>query len=270
MLLAISYHRLACGIGALLIGLAFSQTSLAANVDPVAKGLKIAQENDIANTGFTTDQSTMEMTLVNAHGDVVFRKMKSWVLEGAAQGDRSLVQFVAPADVKGTRMLTHSKKVGSDQQWLYLPAIKRVKRISSRNRSGSFMGSEFAYEDLGSQELEKYHYQWLADEIAEGRALWKLQRIPVDKKSGYSKQEIWIDKAYRGAIRVDYYDQKGDLLKTASFDAYKQYGKYWRPNKIHMRNHQTRKQSVLVWKDRVLGKALEVEMFESSSLEDEE
>ena len=64
--------------------------------------------------------------------------------------------LIVPKDVKGTATLTFTHKVGPDDQWLYLPALKRVKRITSENRSGSFVGSEFAYEDLGSQELEKY------------------------------------------------------------------------------------------------------------------
>ena len=131
--------------------------------DAAKAGLEIAKKNDLANQGFVSERSVMEMKLINAHGDITTRRMKSEIVEGKNDGDKSIVIFEWPADVKGTKMLTHSKKTGDDQQWLFLPAIKRVKRISSRNKSGSFMGSEFSYEDLGSQEIEKFTYELLGE-----------------------------------------------------------------------------------------------------------
>ena len=137
---------------ALVTTMVLSGTALA---DAKKAGLEIALKNDVANQGFKSESSVMEMKLINAYGDVTTRRMLSQVLEGTNEGDLSLATFEWPADVKGTKMLTHTMKSTDDKQWLYLPAIKRVKRISSRNKSGSFMGSEFSYEDLGSQEVEK-------------------------------------------------------------------------------------------------------------------
>ena len=134
------------------------------------KGLEIARKTDKANDGFKGEVSTMEMVLINAHGDRTTRKLTSRGIETASDGDRSRIEFEWPADVKGTRMLTWTHRKNDDDQWLYLPAVKRVKRISSNNKSGSFMGSEFAYEDLGSQEVDKYKYKLLADEPVAGRA----------------------------------------------------------------------------------------------------
>ena len=89
-----------------------------------------------------------------------------------------------------------------------------------------------------------------------------------DADSGYSKQVTWIDKAYMGAVKIDFYDRKGDLLKTMTFKDWKQYGKYWRPNVIDCLNHQTKKRSVLTWSDRALGVELEDGDFDSEALDE--
>ncbi len=232
------------------------------------RGLEIARKVENYNDGYKSERSTMEMTLINAHKDKTRRKMSSVIRETSKDGDKSRIEFQWPADVKGTRMLTWTHKRGNDDQWLYLPAIKRVKRITSRSKSGSFMGSEFAYEDLGSQEVEKFRHSFLADETLGGRKVWKVQRIPRDKKSGYTKQIVWLDKGYMGAVKMDYYDRRGSLLKTATFSQYRKHGKYWRADRLEMVNHQTRKRSVLEWKNRKLGVSIDEDEFDSDELAD--
>jgi len=239
-----------------------------ADETPQAKGLRIATESDAANAGYGGESSLMEMVLINAHGDQTTRKMTSKVLEMQSDGDRSLINFEWPADVKGTRMLTWSHKTSNDDQWLYLPSLKRVKRINSRSKSGSFMGSEFAYEDLGSQEIEKYRYKWLSDETIDGRKHWVIERIPTDKKSGYSKQVVWIDQGYNQAVKIDFYDRKGDHLKTFTLSQYKKYDRWWRAGKIEAVNHQTSKRSILQWKNRTVGKVPDADMFTKDGLTD--
>lgn len=232
------------------------------------RGLLIAKQIDQANEGFGSETSDMEMDLINAQGDVVKRKMSIQVLEGKGDGDKSVASFSWPADVKGTRLLTWTHKSGDDDQWLYLPAIKRTKRISARNKSGSFMGSEFAYEDMSSQEVEKYSYKLLAEEKLDGRDVWKMERYPVDKRSGYTRQVVWNDKEYKNPLKIEFYDRKNELLKTGTFSDYKQFGKLWRVGKIEMFNAQTKKRSVLVWNNRKLGEELDEDDFESDALED--
>lgn len=235
---------------------------------PQEEGLSIMIDMDKANEGFIGEYSEMEMTLVNAHGDETIRKMNTETREMDADGDRSISTFEWPADVKGTRMLTWSHKDGDDDQWLYLPALKRVKRISSKNKSGSFMGSEFAYEDLGSQEVEEFTYQKLGDEQQEGRDCWKVERVPVSQKSGYSKEICWYDKEYMNPLRIEYYDRKGELLKIATFSDYQKFDKFWRANKISMENIQTKKFSHIIWKTRELGKTFGEDRFSSDYLVD--
>ena len=184
---------------------------------PEEKGLELARKSDQAGNGFVGEKSEMELVLVNAHGDKVTRKLLSRVRETEKDGDKSIVTFEWPADVKGTRMLTWTHKTSDDDQWLYLPSIKRVKRIISSNKSGSFMGSEFAYEDLGSAEVEKYKFKFLKDDLLEGRKQWAIERVPVDERSGYSRQVMWMDHEFLQPARIEYYDRKGELLKTADF-----------------------------------------------------
>jgi outer membrane lipoprotein-sorting protein len=151
----------------------------------------------------------------------------------------------------GTAFLNYTHKNTDDDQWLYLPALKRVKRISSRNKSGSFMGSEFAYEDIASQEIEKYTYKWLRDEMFENMQCFVVERYPVDRKnSGYKRQVIWIDKDEYRTWQVEYYDRKDALLKTLRMSDYKKHNDaYWRPAAMNMLNHQTGKSTELQFSD---------------------
>ena len=128
------------------------------------KGLQIAQAAKDYEKGFTDFKASMLMTLISKNGDTSTRIIRIKTLEVEGDGDKSLSIFDQPADVKGTAMLTYSHGLEPDDQWIYLPALKKVKRISSRNKSGPFMGSTFAFEDLGSQEVEKYSYRFLREE----------------------------------------------------------------------------------------------------------
>lgn len=235
---------------------------------PEEEGLRIIKLMDAANNGFVGEYAEMEMVLINAHGDKTTRKMITETIEVEGDGDRSISNFQWPADVKGTRMLTWSHKTGDDDQWLYLPALKRVKRISSRNKSGSFMGSEFSYEDLGSQEVEEFTYKYLDDQTVDGRACWRIERYPVSKKSGYSKEVGWFDKEYNNPIKIEYYDRKSELLKVGYFSKYKKYDQWWRADEIRMENVQTQKKSVITWNVRELGKTFEDDYFSSDYLID--
>jgi hypothetical protein len=240
----------------------------ARSATPAEQGLAIAQQADRANQGFVSERSSLTMELVNAHGDVTTRRMVIETLEGKDDGDRSRAVFEWPADVKGTKMLTFTHKRGDDDQWLYLPAVKRVKRISSNNKSGSFMGSEFAYEDLASAELEKFSYKLLGETPVDGRVCWQIERIPADKHSGYGRQVLWMDKEYLNPLRIDYFDRKNELLKTALFSGYRKHGKLWRFGKIEMNNVQTKKRSLLTWNDRQLGAKLDSAAFDSAAMEE--
>ena len=212
------------------------------------RGLEIAMEADRRDTGYQNFKAELTMLLRNKHGQESLRDMRTRSLEVEGDGDKTMIIFDQPRDVQGTALLTFSHKTDADDQWLYLPALKRVKRISSRNKSGPFMGSEFAYEDLSSQEVEKYSYRYLRDDILDGQAMFLIERDPVDENSGYKRQLVWIDQAEYRPAKIEFYDRKDSLLKTLKFSGYVQYlDRYWRAREMYMENHQTGKSTLLTW-----------------------
>ena len=216
------------------------------------KGLEIARETENRDSGFGDSQVKLTMTLSNRNGDTSTRQLRIKTLEtnDAKLGDRSVTVFDQPRDIKGTAFLSHTKVLLPDDQWLYLPALKRVKRISSANKSGSFVGSEFSYEDLVSFEVEKYSYIWLRDEKCGALDCFVSERFPLYKNSGYTKQVVWIDKEHYRVQKIDFFDRRDALRKTMVPSEYQQYlGKYWRAQRIEMNNHQTGKKTVLVFED---------------------
>ena len=224
---------------ALIAGLAHAET-------PEEKGLGIAKERKARNTGWGDTVAEARMILRNAQGEESVRRMRIKSLEVQGDGDKGLTIFDEPRDVAGTAFLNFSHATEPDEQWLYLPALKRVKRISSRNKSGPFMGSEFAYEDLSSFEVEKYTYRYLRDETVDGMDCFVVESTPVDKYSGYTRIITWVDKTHYRPIKVEFHDRKGSLLKTLTLKDYRQYeGKFWRAHHLSMINHQTGKSTEL-------------------------
>ena len=230
-------------LGLLLSHLVFSPYVFA----DAEKGLQIAKERKTRDVGWGDSQSNSSMILRNAQGQETERKIRVKNLEVLDDGDKGLTIFDQPRDVKGSAFLNFSHAVKPDEQWLYLPALKRVKRISSRNKSGPFVGSEFAYEDLSSFELEKFEFNYLRDEEFNGEQMFVLEQIPTDKYSGYTRQLVWIDKEHYRAFKIEFYDRKNALLKTLLLKDFKLYkDKYWRPMLSQMKNHQNGKSTDLI------------------------
>ncbi|MEA3374428.1 MAG: outer membrane lipoprotein-sorting protein [Campylobacterota bacterium] len=227
---------------------------------------EVAQKSDAVMSGYQDAVSEMQMTLVNANGQERVRQMTMQVLEKDG-GDKSLMEFLSPADVKGTKFLSYEHAEKDDDQWLYLPALKRVKRIASRNKSGSFMGSEFAYEDLSAFNIDKYSYEGEAEEIViEGKKIYRTVRVPKSKNSGYTSQMAFVDRESFLTIKVDYYDRKRELLKTATFFDYKKIDGIWRIGKIKMKNHQNDKETILIWKNETIKNGLSDKDFHKRML----
>lgn len=229
-----------------------------AALTPEEAGIAIAAERDARDLGFHDFEAELRMVLKNRHGQSSERALRSQTLEQEADGDKSLIIFDAPADINGTAFLTFSHKTGDDDQWLYLPALKRVKRISSSNKSGPFVGSEFAYEDISSQEIEEYTYKFIREEEVDGREMFVIEQYPVHPKSGYTRQVVWIDQEEFRNFRIDFYDRKDTLLKTLTYEGYEQYlDEYWRPAYMFMLNHQTGKSTELYWENYEFRSGLE-------------
>ena len=217
---------------------------------PEETGLRVATESRDRDKGFGNFSARQTMVLRNRQGKESRRQLRIKVLEVAEDGNKSLFVFDEPRRVKGTALLIHAHRKSSDDQWLYLPALKRVKRISSSNRSGSFMGSEFSYEDLGAQEVEKFTYKFLRGESCGDLDCTVVERRPTEKRSGYTRQIVWRDKKELRVWKIEYYDRKNAHLKTLTLAKYGRHlDRYWRAAEMSMVNHLTGKSTVLSWKD---------------------
>lgn len=234
--------------------------------DPV-KGLEIAKARYEKFNGYQDYQVSQTMTLFNANGDSTVFKMRSKSLAVENDGDKSLSLFDYPRDKKGIVLLTHTRRIGDDDSMLYLPALKRVKRIVASNKSGPYMGSDFAYEDLGSKEIEKADYFYLGEEQLDGQSAYKMKRIPKSKNSGYSKMLVWTDTQDFRILRADYYDRKDELLKTLDYSDFKLYEeRFWRAHKSVMTNHQTNTKTEIVIDDIQFNNGFDAREFERNAL----
>ncbi|CAA6812470.1 MAG: Outer membrane lipoprotein-sorting protein [uncultured Thiotrichaceae bacterium] len=244
----------------LITASAFAETSQ-------EKGLGIAKAADARDTGFQDFTADMQMILKNRAGKTSTRSIRIKTLEVLGDGDKSMSLFDTPADIKGTTMLTYSHGLKPDDQWLYLPALKRVKRINSRNKSGPFMGSEFAFEDLGSQEVEKYRYNYLRDEpCGQGWTCHVIERKPAYQYSGYTRQVVWIDNKEYRPTKIEFYDRKNSKLKTLVSSGYREYAGYWRPARMQMDNHQTGKSTTLNWNNYTFKVGLRASDFNKNAI----
>ena len=219
---------------------------------PEEKGYEIAARSDRSDRGFSDSTVKLSMVLRNAAGKESSRTLEIKTLEVQDEdvGDKSLVVFDNPRDIKGTALLSHAKILDPDDQWLFLPALKRVKRISSTNKSGPFVGSEFAFEDFTATELNKYSYKWIGEEPCGEFTCDIVERYPRYENSGYTKQVSWIDQSVYQVRKLDFYDRKDALLKTLIFKDYREYdGGVWRSHTFSMKNHQTEKSTDLIYTD---------------------
>ena len=238
------------GVAALALACFSSPGVLAREETPEDRGLRIAQEASARNDGFEDFTAGLTMVLRDKHGRESIRQMRFKVLEVPGDGDKSLFVFDQPRDVQGTALLTHAHVNIPDDQWLYLPALKRVKRINASKRAGSFMGSEFSYEDMSSPEVEEHTYRYLHDEPCGELTCTVIEQVPLDEDSGYSRKVVWQDTGELRTWKMELYDRKGSHLKTLTFASYRQYlDRYWRAGEQTMENHLTGASTVLHWSD---------------------
>ncbi len=250
-------------LGLVILVTAFLQLAYGEN-----EGRKIAERADQNNRGFGGELVKTTLYLINANQDTVVRKMTSKTMERENSEDYSIIQFLDPPDVKGTGLLTYQDPAGDDKQWLYLPELRRVKKITSKNKSGAFMGSEFSYEDITSNALDKFTYKKLGEETINGKECYVVEKYPKYKNSGYVSIKMFITKDDFLPERMEYIDRKNTLYKVQTFGTWKKYGSQtWRSNKIQMENVQTKKKSLLAFSDRVLNQKYNEAEFTQRALQ---
>lgn len=211
------------------------------------------------------------MTLVHPKGYERTRQVVLYAKTDAEGNDKSLLRFMSPADVRGVGLL--SIDTGErENQWLYLPALQRVRRISSSQKSDSFMGTDFSYEDLESRELDDYSYTLTGEKELDGLECYRIQATPVErlKEAGtaYGRLEMWLEREHFLTVRIDFHDPKGVLLKTMGMDDIRRIEgtEKWRGFLIEMRDVRTGHRTELRYNSMWLNTGLDDELFTERTL----
>ena len=141
---------------------------------------------------------------------------------------KSLLVFSQPREVKGTAFLNWDRIDGKgDDQWLYLPALKKVKRIRATEKSRSFQGSDFSYEDLSVRELDSDKYELIGEESINGIKCYKVNAMPIERETQYSSRVVWVDQQNFLMKKVEFYDKKNNRFKVLDIPNHIKNGEYW-------------------------------------------
>lgn len=243
---------------------------------PIQKGLYIAGLVSKANEGFKGEHTKGRLTIITKGQPQIKREFEFYAKE-TATGDKNLSRILWPLDAKGIALLSWTHTDRDDDQWIYLPEMNKVRRLNVSNQKGSFLGSEFSYEDIASHlnsvSPYKYSYIFIKEDTINGRLCWVIDRHLKIESSRYSKHTLWIDKEYQNPVKIEYYDKKGDLLKVEISEDFRKIKgpakSFWTPFVIHMKNVQTLKESMISWENRTIGLNLPETMFDSNTLSEQ-
>ncbi len=190
--------------------------------------------------------SDLAMTLINKSGDQRVRKIKQFTKD-LGEVEKSIMFFLSPADVKNTSFMnwTYDSDQGDDQ-WIYLPALKKTKRISSDSKSDYFMGSDFTYDDLGDRKLEDDTHKFLREETLEGKECYVVESVSIDEDYMYSKTVVWVNKSNFIGVKKEFYDEDEDLLKTLSIKEAEEISDIWVITNSEMKNVQKNHRTTII------------------------
>ncbi len=256
---------------AALPGIPACADTLADIDDPEVKGMAIAQKSYETDSGFVDFYAELTLIQATKNGREELRHIRLWGLENKADGDRSISVFVYPPDVKGMARLSHAHQNRPDDHWVYVPANQRVRRVSPTSQLSYFMGTQFTFEDLRlyrAEGLAKYEFIYLGDEVYDGLDCYTIRRLPVRKKfTNYSSQILWVDKKEFRVLKIDFFDKKKKLIKTLTRSQFKLYdGKFWAMQQMKMVNHQTGRETLVLWSNYRFGIGLKESDFTRESL----
>jgi outer membrane lipoprotein-sorting protein len=173
-------------------------------------------------------QSDLSMSLINSRGDQRVRTIKQFTKDFGAM-EKKIMYFVSPADVRNTSFMnwSYDEAGKDDDQWIYLPALKKVKRISSDSKSDSFMGSDFTYDDLGDRHPSDDAHKILREENLNGETCYVVESVSKNKDYMYSRTVTWIIKDKWIGLKKDFYDEDEELQKTLTVKKYEKINGYW-------------------------------------------
>ncbi len=188
-----------------------------------------------------TRYAMVEMTLLQKSGRKRVRKLESWSMD-EGQNTKTIMFFTYPGDVKGTGFLswTYNDPSKNDDKWLYLPAMKKTRRISGKSsRTDYFMGSDFTYNDMSSRNVDEEEHTLLREETVAEHKCWVVESKPKDKEELYSRRITWIRQDCLLPVKAEYYDKLNKLHRRLSVSQVKQVDGYWTIQAMNMENVQT-------------------------------
>jgi hypothetical protein len=185
-------------------------------------GREVMEKVDQRNTG-DSRHALMGMDLIDKNGEVSPRVIEVWSEKygnSADDLDKTVMVFHEPSSVKNTRFLQVQNKEADDDQWIYLPALGRVRRISSSQGGDSFMGSDFSYDDMKSREIDDFSYQILKEETLGKYETYVVEAVPKNPEDEqYQKSVSWVTKKHFIPVKVEMYDKKtGELYKRMTVE----------------------------------------------------
>jgi hypothetical protein len=197
--------------------------AVAAPVNSVTRAEQLGAKEIMERNFFVSKVSSLRldstMVLVNSRGQERVRRNTVLIkLQPNGIDSKIVIQFSAPADIKGTAVLQVEHAEGEDDLWIYLPALKKSRRLVANNKKDSFAGSDFSYGDITLPKVELYRHALLRTEKIDGVDCYVVESVPVSdaikSNTGYGKKVTWVRTDNFLESKVDYYDVGGQLLKT--------------------------------------------------------
>lgn len=256
-------------IGAIVLGVLFLAGAPAVDSEELT-GRQIMEKSEAQNKG-KDEYNTTSMKLINKRGQERDRKIEYYKATDENDNDKVFMRFIEPADVKGVGLLTIEHTDLDDDQWLYLPALRKVRRISSSDQGDNFMGTDYTYEDIRAEKLDEHEYNRVGNETIDGHDCYVIVALPSTEKqkdeSGYSRREIWMRKDVLLMIQIKYYDKKGGLLKIeVRKDIAEAAPNLYRPNIMEMQNLKTGHTTRITFDEREINKGIPDRIFTEREL----
>lgn len=223
--------------------------------------------NNVYNRPTPSEQmGELIMTLENSRGSKRVRTIKQNIKEYDNE-TKKIMFFTSPSDVRGTSFLSFSyDDKENDDQWIYLPALKKVKRISSGNSSDYFMGSDFTYDDMGERLPSEDTHSIIGEETINGLDCLIIESVSKDSNYMYSKTITWVSSEYWIGMQKEFYDEDGELLKTLSVSDYENIDGYWMITSSKMYNHQKEHTTFIELNDTILDSGIEDSIFTTRTM----
>ena len=253
------------------LAIAISSLMLGQSSVEAITGLEVMQERERRHE-LPSEESWVKMDLIGKDGKKKTSREMATFSRRKSGMDQRLIKFSAPADIRNVGLLTWEQPDNKeDDQWLFLPASKQIKRIAGSSKKNQFMGTDLAYEDLRPEKLSAFEYTIVKEVTIDKAKCWAITAVPRSRKekrdSGYSKRMIYVRQDIYFPIKTEYYDRRGKLSKVAScLKLTRVKGNTWRSNLATVHRLKEGTKTILIHKKRELNKAFVDSLFTQGGL----